>query len=79
MLDTLIMEIISREGRKDTNNPNDSGGRTKFGISQVYNPIEWVNGPPTFERAKQFYLEVFLIKPKIYLVQPDFLRDQVAD
>lgn len=79
MLDALILEIIEREGRKDTNNPNDSGGRTKYGISERANPEAWKNGPPTLEQAKEIFLHKYLVTPRIHLVTPDYLRDQVAD
>lgn len=79
MLDALIMEIIDREGRKDTNNPNDSGGRTKYGISENAHPEAWVDGPPSLEVAKQIILLDYLVKPNIHRIQPDYLRDQVAD
>jgi lysozyme family protein len=78
-LDTLILEIIEREGRKDTNNPNDSGGRTKYGISERAHPEAWKNGPPTLEEAKDIYFVAYLVKPNIHRVTPNYLRDQVAD
>src|SRR5688500_26774 len=78
-IDAAILEIIERVGRKDTNNPNDSGGRTKYGISERSHPSAWVNGPPTLEEAKDIYFKMYFVSTNIYLVQPDYLRDQVAD
>ena len=79
MLEQLLDEIIHNEGKKETNRPNDSGGRTKYGISERWHPEEWVNGPPTLERAKEIYLHQYIIGPKIHMITPDYLMFQVAD
>ena len=78
-MDDLLVELIEREGHRETNNPNDSGGRTKYGISERFHPQEWTNGPPTYERAKQFYFETFVVKPGFHRVQPDWLMEQLVD
>ena len=41
------------------NHPQDPGGRTIYGITEKYYPKEWENGPPTLDRAKQFYFDTF--------------------
>ena len=79
VIDLLLDAIIQREGSKDTNNPNDSGGRTKFGISEKYHPGAWVNGPPTREEAKQIFYVQYLVKTHIIDIQSDCLRNQLAD
>ena len=41
----LIDRIIKREGGdKETNDPKDAGGRTKYGISERAHPEVWVDG-----------------------------------
>ncbi len=77
--DTLLEEIIARESAKDTNDPNDSGGRTKFGISQFWHPEAWEQGPPTKDIAKEIYTRDYVIRPKLHLVKPDFLMGQLVD
>lgn len=79
VFDTLINEIIQREGRKETNRKNDSGGRTKYGISEKYHPEAWQNGPPTEEIAREIYLNQYVIRPGFHRVQPLYLMEQLVD
>jgi lysozyme family protein len=79
MIETIIDEVIRREGLKDTNNPNDSGGRTKYGISERWNPEEWRNGPPTLDRARQVYRQRYIEQVGFDKVQPTFLQEQLID
>lgn len=79
MIDTLLDEIVAREGAKDTNDPADSGGRTKYGISEKYHPEAWKDGPPTEEEAKDIFLKHYIIAPGIHKVTPDYLMNFVAD
>src|ERR1700679_2465928 len=78
-MDNLIMEIIQREGAKDTDNPNDPGGRTKYGISEKSNPSAWKNGPPTLDAAKQIYMDLYVNAPGFTKIQPSFLMNQLVD
>jgi lysozyme family protein len=58
----FIDDIIKREGGdKETNDPLDPGGRTKYGISERANPDLWVNGPPTYAQARQRYIERYVL------------------
>lgn len=81
-----IDEVIERErdhrvpngGDIAKNDPSDSGGLTKFGISQKYHPtidIEHL----TREGARAIYIEEYLQRPGIHTVQPQFLQDQLFD
>jgi lysozyme family protein len=79
MVEQLIAEIIQREGVKDTNNPNDPGGRTKYGISAKWNPEAWKNGPPTLAQAQAIYYNTYFVVPGIIRITPDYLLSQVAD
>jgi lysozyme family protein len=78
-MDDLLMEIIEREGHRETDNPNDSGGRTKFGISERFHPEAWKDGPPTLEQAKNIYFAQYVILPGFHNVRPDYLMEQLAD
>lgn len=37
------------------NHKSDPGGRTMYGITEKYHPEYWVDGPPTYDAAKEFY------------------------
>ncbi len=75
----MIAEIIQRESVKDTDNPNDAGGRTKYGISSKWHPELWKDGPPTLKVAQDTYFQQYIVGPKIHLIAPDYLMIQVAD
>lgn len=80
MIDQLISEIIQRESVKDTNNPKDSGGRTKYGISEKWNPEAWSKGAPTLEQARAIYQDRYITQPGfIKLMFSDSLFSQVVD
>jgi len=58
----LIDNLIEREGgSRETNDPLDPGGRTKWGISERANPDLWVNGPPTYAQARRRYFERYVL------------------
>ena len=57
----IVEGIIKREGGH-TNDPQDRGGETIFGISKKSNPEAWKNGPPTKEQAIEIYTRKY-IKP----------------
>lgn len=58
----FIDEIIEREGgSRETNDPADAGGRTKYGISERGNPDLWANGPPTYEAARKRFCERYVL------------------
>jgi len=38
-----------------SNDPDDPGGRTIYGISERAHPEAWKHGPPTFEQAAAIY------------------------
>ena len=79
MLDQFIEEVLLREGAKDTNDPNDAGGRTKYGISERFHPEIWAEGPPTKEEAEDIYMNQYIIGPNFHRIQPQFLFNTVAD
>lgn len=58
----FIDDIIIREGGdRETNDPLDPGGRTKYGISEKANPDLWKDGPPTYAQARQRYIERYVL------------------
>jgi len=79
LINSLLDEIISREGAKDTNDPRDSGGRTKYGISEKWNPDAWKSGPPSLEEARELYFQTYIIKPNFHQVRPEFLLKHLVD
>lgn len=59
----IALDEIRREGGdKETDDPSDSGGRTKYGIAEASNPDLWKNGPPTEAQAIDRFEERY-IKP----------------
>lgn len=74
-----IDDIIRREGGdKETNDPSDSGGRTKLGISERANPEAWVDGDVTYAEARTIYEKVYILAEHFNLL-PDSLQHQVVD
>jgi lysozyme family protein len=58
----FIDDIILREGGdKETNDPSDSGGRTKYGISERAHPELWKDGPPTYAQARACYISTYVL------------------
>lgn len=61
-VDTIIDGILEREQENgpDYLSPDDSGGRTTWGISEKSFPEEWLHGPPTKARARVIYHSIFV-------------------
>lgn len=79
MVDQLIDEIIKRESSKDTNDPNDPGGETKFGIAKRFHPEVWNPGPPTYQQAHDIYMVEYIVKPGFAKIDPAYIGNQLAD
>lgn len=76
----LIDDIIRREGGEtETNDPSDSGGRTKFGISERAHPDAWTDGDVTRAEARGIYEQVYITAEKFHLLPDEFLKHQVID
>jgi lysozyme family protein len=43
----------------ESDDPADAGGKTRYGISSVYHPKMWQNGPPSWDQAREFYRAQF--------------------
>jgi lysozyme family protein len=75
-----IDEIIRREGGEtETNDPADSGGRTKFGISEKAHPDLWADGDVSYTEARNTYEKVYILAEKFHLITDEFLKHQVVD
>lgn len=79
MASSVIDKIIDVEGRTETNDPADSGGRTKFGISEAANADLWKDGPPSEEASRKRYEERYVIGPRFHLVKDAKLQHQLVD
>lgn len=76
----IIDEVIRREGgEKETNDPSDSGGRTKYGISEKANPEAWADGDVTYTEARAIYEKVYILAEKFNLIPNETLKHQVID
>jgi lysozyme family protein len=75
----IIDDIIRREGgSKTTNDPDDSGGRTQYGISERAHPEAWADGKVTYQEARSIYEKIYILAEKFNLL-PNFLKHQVVD
>lgn len=73
-----IDEIIRKEGgSEETNDPADSGGRTKYGISEKAHPEAWADGDVTYKEARKIYQNYILAEKFDQL--PASLQHQVVD
>lgn len=76
----IIDDIIRREGGdKETNDPDDSGGRTKYGISEQAHPEAWADGDITREEARSIYEKVYILAEHFDKIEDVFLKHQVID
>ena len=70
-LDEIIADIMYLEGGAIvSNDPDDSGGRTQYGISERSNPQAWLDGKVTEKEAKEIYLQRYVIFPKWHTIPP---------
>ena len=66
-IDTTISQIIAREGPVYTNDPNDKGGPTKYGITQATARTNGYTGDMqnlTEDTARAIYKNVYWLRPK---------------
>lgn len=68
-LDDIITEIMQLEGGAVvTNDPDDTGGRTQYGISEHNNPQAWLDGKVTEQEAREIYLQRYVIFPQWHTI-----------
>ncbi len=77
----LIDEIIKREDPtgKGSNDPNDRGGRTQYGISEKSNPEAWKDGKVDYNEARKIYETKYLVGPGFDKISNPRLRDILVD
>lgn len=66
-IDTMISGLITREGSTYTNNPNDNGGPTKYGITQTTARANGYTGDMRDldeATARNIYKNVYWLQPK---------------
>ena len=76
--DDIIDHEIALEG-PPTNDPQDVGGRTQFGISERSNPQAWADGKVTEEEARAIYETKYLTHPGFHHILDVPLRRQLVD
>lgn len=74
-----IDDILRREGERETNDPLDPGGRTKWGISERSNPEAWVDGRVTEAEARAIYERKYIVAPGFNRIEDILLRNQLID
>lgn len=79
-IETMITELIDREGREYTDHAEDRGGPTKFGITQA-TLARWRGRAVAPEdvrdmeepEARAIYRHEYLIEPKLHLIQDPYV------
>lgn len=76
----IIGDVIKREGgNKATNDPNDAGGRTQYGISERSHPEAWTDGKVTEQEARAIYEAKYIKAPGFDRIPPSRLQEQLID
>lgn len=75
----IAQEIQLEGGSKETNDPSDSGGRTKYGISEKAHPEAWADGDVTEQEATRIYQKEYLDACGISTIPDTSLTHQVAN
>jgi lysozyme family protein len=80
MIKEIIDDVLAREGgSKATNDPNDAGGRTQYGIAERSNPQAWADGKVTEEEARAIYEAKYVRGPGFDKVSDPKLMAQLVD
>lgn len=74
----IITDIIKREGPA-TNDPEDRGGRTQYGIAEASNPEAWADDKVTEDEAREIYTRKYIRWPKFDKIEDFHLRAQLVD
>ncbi len=81
IIQEIVKGIIHAEDASETgvvtNDPNDSGGKTQWGLTQKDNPKEWADGVVTRAEAEQAYRERY-VKP-FDGIRDSYLLHQLVD
>lgn len=62
-----------------TNDPDDAGGRTQFGISEKTNPQAWADGRVTEAEARSIYERKYVQAPGFDKIKDSKLQAQLVD
>jgi lysozyme family protein len=77
---SIIDAVLKAEGGSTvTNDPQDGGGRTQFGISEKANPTAWADGKVTEDEARAIYEAKYVKGPGFDKVSHLPLRTQLVD
>lgn len=79
-LHDIISKVIEDEGGdKVTNDPNDSGGRTQYGIAEASNPEAWADDVVTEAEARAIYTLKYITKPGFDKISDPFLQESLIE
>lgn len=79
-IEKIVDAIIAAEGgTTETNDPNDSGGRTKYGIAEKSNPEAWADGTVTLDEARDIYFKKYVVQPGFDKITDPKLQHQLVD
>lgn len=79
-INRIIDAILDAEGgEKMTNDPDDSGGRTQFGISEKSHPEAWADDKVTEEEARAIYLRKYVEGPGFNRIVDSRLKHLLVD
>ena len=79
MEDFIDIIIRNEGGEKETNDPSDSGGRTKYGISEKSHPEAWADGDVSYWEAREIYERIYILSEHFDLIPDETLKHQVID
>lgn len=79
-LKDIIDDVIRREGgEKATNDDQDKGGRTQYGISEKSHPGAWQDGSVSREEAEAIYAAKYVTGPGFDRISDSRLQAQMVD
>ena len=77
-IEDIITDVLKREGNA-TNDPDDHGKRTQYGISERANPEAWADGHVTEAEAREIYERKYVRGPRFDSIKDPQLQAQLID
>lgn len=77
--DIIDKIIVAEGGSRETNDPTDRGGRTKYGIAEKANPEAWADGNVTLDEARAIYFKKYVVQPGFDKIEDPTLQHQLVD